>query len=261
MYLTVGEISKTLGISTEAIRYYVQEGLISPVKNEGNSYWEYSSDDLMKLTDILFYRSMNLTMKEIKTILGGLPLEEIGSLVERRKDEMIEEIRASMESLHQLNEWSSEYRKEMNLLGKFSVGPMKSEFRREGCYEEPVHMARYLDDCFDIDKEDWGAVSISFYYNLNDAHQKMERYLSVAGVQKMKISSSGYGIIEEKADNCLITEVHYSDNVMEMIGPMIQYADAQGYELSGEFYGREDTNYFVDGKRTGIYKVYAVLKK
>ncbi|MGF6375877.1 DNA-binding transcriptional MerR regulator [Clostridiales Family XIII bacterium PM5-7] len=76
MYLTVGEISKTLGISTEAIRYYVQEGLISPVKNEGNSYWEYSSDDLMKLTDILFYRSMNLTMKEIKTILGGLPLEE-----------------------------------------------------------------------------------------------------------------------------------------------------------------------------------------
>lgn len=54
MYLNVGEISKALGISAETIRYYVKEGIISPRQNTENGYWEYSSDDLMRLTDVLF---------------------------------------------------------------------------------------------------------------------------------------------------------------------------------------------------------------
>ncbi len=40
MYLTVGEISKALGISMEAIRYYVKEGIITPRRNQENQYWE-----------------------------------------------------------------------------------------------------------------------------------------------------------------------------------------------------------------------------
>ncbi len=32
MFLSVGEISKILGVSTETIRHYVQEGVISPQK-------------------------------------------------------------------------------------------------------------------------------------------------------------------------------------------------------------------------------------
>ncbi|MEG2013331.1 MAG: MerR family transcriptional regulator, partial [Anaerovoracaceae bacterium] len=69
MFLTVGEISKALGMSAEAIRYYVKEGLITPTRNAENNYWEYSSDDLMRLTDILFYRSMDLTLRDIKQIM------------------------------------------------------------------------------------------------------------------------------------------------------------------------------------------------
>lgn len=35
MRLTVGEISKVLGLTTENIRYYVREGLIKPEKKQG----------------------------------------------------------------------------------------------------------------------------------------------------------------------------------------------------------------------------------
>ena len=77
MYLSVGEISKILGISTETIRHYVQEGIITPHKNTANNYWEYSSDDFIRLTDVLFYRSMGLSVKEIKTIMGGVPPREL----------------------------------------------------------------------------------------------------------------------------------------------------------------------------------------
>ena len=84
MYLSVGEISKILGISTETIRHYVQEGIITPHKNTANNYWEYSSDDFIRLTDVLFYRSMGLSVKEIKTIMGGAPIEELGDIIKNK---------------------------------------------------------------------------------------------------------------------------------------------------------------------------------
>ena len=74
-------------------------------KNEENNYWEYSSDDLMKLTDVLFYRTMNLTMKEIKLIMGGLHLEDIGAVIDQRKSDMIGEIKELVSSLSDLDLW------------------------------------------------------------------------------------------------------------------------------------------------------------
>lgn len=259
MFLTVGEISKALGISNEAIRYYVKEGIIRPKKNEENNYWEYSSDDLMKLTDVLFYRTMNLTMKEIKQIMGGLPLEEIGAVIDQRKSDMIREIKEKVNALSDLNLWQENYRKELDLIGRFVTGAMPAEFRRYGCFEEPNHMARYLEECFDLDKEDWGGVSISFYYNINDERPKLQRYLSIEGSVKLKASNTYDDIIEERADQCLITEVHYSDEVLEMIQPLIDYSDEHCLRLTGAFYGREDTNYFVGDKRSGLYKIYAPI--
>ena len=260
MKLTVGEISKAIGLSTEAIRYYVNEGIITPVKNEQNNYWEYSSDDLMRLTDILFYRSMDLNMKQISTIMSGLPLDKIGDIIDERKNQLIKEIRDAMDALYSLNDWGERYKDEMSLVGQFQIGAMPAEFRRYGCFEEPNHMAKYLEECFDLDKEDWCAVSISFYYDMNDGTEKLQRYLSIDGTQKIKPSNANEAAIVEEAENCIITEVHYSDNVHDMIDEIIEYAQANDYKLTGEFYGRENTNYYPDGKRSGLYKVYALIK-
>ena len=137
---------------------------------------------------------------------------------------MIGEIKELVSSLSDLDLWQENYRRELNLIGRFTVGAMPAEFRRYGCFEEPNHMARYLEECFDLDKEDWGGVSISFYYNINEVRPKLQRYLSIEGSVKLKVSNTYDNIIEEKADHCLITEVHYSDDVLEMIEPMIDYA-------------------------------------
>lgn len=89
MYLSVGEISKALGISNETIRHYVQEGIIAPHKNPENNYWEYSSEDFIRLSDVLFYRSVGLSIKEIKNIMNDdIPVEEIGSVMKARRTEL-----------------------------------------------------------------------------------------------------------------------------------------------------------------------------
>lgn len=260
MYLTVGEISKVLGISSEMIRFYVREGIITPMKNEENNYWEYSSTDVMVLSDILFYRDLELPLKDIKSILNGLPVEEIGRIIEERKKDAEESIKRYQNVLNKLEEWEEWYRDEMDLIGKYKIGKMPSELRKAGYLDEEDHIAIYLKSGLKIHREDWIYVSLSFYCNIFDEEIKMKRYLSVNKTRETEQSNCGDDVIEESADRCIYTQVHYSDDVLAMINPLIQYARENGYQLTGEIYGRENTNYFIDGKRLGLYRLYAPIK-
>lgn len=93
MRMTVGEISKVLGMTTENIRYYVREGLIKPEKNKDNNYWEYSSEDVLYISDILFYRSMGISIDNIRKIFSGIPLESIGEVIDDTISELIGKIK------------------------------------------------------------------------------------------------------------------------------------------------------------------------
>ena len=105
MRLTVKDIAKALGLSNETIRYYVDEGLIHPVKNPDNNYWEYSSDDLIRLTDIMFYRSQGLGINEIRHIMNGLDLEDFDEVLEERKSQLIDEMHSLSRRLWSLDDW------------------------------------------------------------------------------------------------------------------------------------------------------------
>lgn len=262
MYLTANEISKTLNITTEAIRHYVREGLVTPHRNSSNGYWEYSSEDLLRLTDILFYRSMSLTIPEIKAIMvDELPLESIQQLIEQRKSEMIAEIREKMDALGELQRWSEMHAEEMRGLGAFRTGPMPPSYRRRNCYDSSRHIAEYLRGSFDFERGNWMDLSLSFFYDLNDPQPHMERYLSFCGSARLKPSNMHGDIIVEQEPLCLITEAHYSDEPMEMLQPMLDYAAGHGICLSGKFYGQENTNYFSGGQRRAIYCIYAAIQQ
>lgn len=260
MYLTVGEIAKALGISTEMIRFYVRQGILKPWKNEENNYWEYSSDDFMRLSDILFYRDLDLPLKDIKSIFDGLELEKIGSLIAERKRDAEQQIKRYQEILGKLQEWEEGFREEYELIGKYHIGSMPPELRKEGYYDEEDHIARYLKSGIKINRQDWIYVSLSFYCNINDRELKLRRYLSVNKTQDTAESNRSRDVIEESVKRCIYTQVLYSDDVKEMIGPLLEYARKEGYELTGEIYGRENTNYFIDGKRLGMYRLYAPIK-
>ncbi|MGN1334822.1 MAG: MerR family transcriptional regulator [Anaerovoracaceae bacterium] len=261
IYLSVGEVSKTLGISTEYIRHYVQEGIISPHKNRENNYWEYSSEDFVRLSDVLFYRSMGLSIKEIKMIMDGVPVENIGDIIKRRRDELIGDIKKVVEMLQHLDLWEECYQNELASLGVFRIGPMPTEYRREQYITETQHMAYCLRQCFDLDKEDWESLSISFYYNIGQPEKGLQKYFSFNENTRLKLCNAKIGSVEERADKCLITEVRFSEDVDSMINPMLDYAKEHDIALTGEFYGREETNYYCEGKRMGLYKIYAPILK
>lgn len=257
---TIGEVAKALGISQERIRHYVNEGLIQPERQKDNNYLYYSSEDVLLITDVLFYRSMGLTIKQIKTIMKGLPLREIGGIISQRKRELILEVKELLDQLNTLQLWDDKYNEELNSVGKFVVGKMPPEYKYPGFVGERDHIVECLKEGFSLEKSDWGSFSLSFYINTNKEEETVRRYIAIDDRVKVNPGMKDIYSEEYSAPQSISTVVEDNDDIMRLIEPLKEYAENNNYKLTGEFYGRENTNYFVDNRRYALYRVYAVIE-
>lgn len=91
--MRIGEAAKELGLSVSNIRFYEKKGLLSPVREQENQYRDYTSEDILRLKQIMLYRKMDL------------PIETIHDLLENKADfpevlrEQEEKLRMQMETL------------------------------------------------------------------------------------------------------------------------------------------------------------------
>lgn len=65
---TLKEVSKILNIPKSTLRYWEKEGLIRSERNLKNEYREYTTEELMIIGDIAFYRSLHLPIKSLKNL-------------------------------------------------------------------------------------------------------------------------------------------------------------------------------------------------
>ena len=63
------EVAKLTGITIRTLHYYDEIGLLEPTKADKTKYRLYSENDLEKLQQILFYREVGFSLKEIKALL------------------------------------------------------------------------------------------------------------------------------------------------------------------------------------------------
>ena len=68
--MTIKEIEERSGLQRANIRFYEQEGLISP-RRQSNGYREYSEEDLRQLQRILLLRTLGLSLDEIRALQKG----------------------------------------------------------------------------------------------------------------------------------------------------------------------------------------------
>ena len=65
---TIKEVSELFHVPKSTLRYWESEGLIGSNRNDHNEYREYTTEDLIVIADILFYRSLNIPVKDLKNI-------------------------------------------------------------------------------------------------------------------------------------------------------------------------------------------------
>lgn len=69
--MKINEVEKLIGITKKNIRFYEEQGLLSPSRNRENGYRDYSDNDIRKLEQIKFLRKLGLPIEEIRSMQSG----------------------------------------------------------------------------------------------------------------------------------------------------------------------------------------------
>jgi len=64
----VGEVEHIVGLSKKSIRFYEQNGLLTPKRNDTNDYRIYTKEDIEKLKKIKFLRDLGVPIRELRLL-------------------------------------------------------------------------------------------------------------------------------------------------------------------------------------------------
>jgi len=66
--MNIKELTETVGLSRDTIRFYEREGLISPPSRRANGYRDYDDKTVDQLNMITMAKELGFTLKEIKEL-------------------------------------------------------------------------------------------------------------------------------------------------------------------------------------------------
>ena len=67
----INEVCHVVGLTKKSIRFYEENGLLSPKRNNDNDYRIYSEEEIIKLKKIKFLRELNVSIRELKMLDAG----------------------------------------------------------------------------------------------------------------------------------------------------------------------------------------------
>ncbi len=92
MSYKIGDVSKLLDMSPEAIRFYESENIIKPSRTEESRYRVYETWDIFYLLESLKFRSYDFSIKDIAKILYAEDLDFFLNKLDKKKSRIQEEI-------------------------------------------------------------------------------------------------------------------------------------------------------------------------
>lgn len=85
MKLHIREFAKLTGVSVRTLHYYDEIGLLKPsFVDEQNGYRYYDENTLCRMQEILFYRELQFSLKEIRMILSSPDYDKQNALKEQK---------------------------------------------------------------------------------------------------------------------------------------------------------------------------------
>jgi DNA-binding transcriptional MerR regulator len=80
----IKEIADLAGVTTRTLRYYGEIGLLSPAEIGDNGYRYYDQDSLLRLQQILFFRELDVPLKDIQLIISRPDFDLLRALQRHR---------------------------------------------------------------------------------------------------------------------------------------------------------------------------------
>jgi DNA-binding transcriptional MerR regulator len=115
MRLSISEMAKLSGVSVRTLRYYDQIGLLCPEISENSGYRWYGKTDVERMQQILFYRELEFSLKEIAAILSDPQYDKQEAL--RRQRHLLQLKRMRLDRLLKLLEANLKGERTMEFAG------------------------------------------------------------------------------------------------------------------------------------------------
>mgnify|MGYP000811747784 FL=1 len=84
----IGEISHFFDIPASTLRYWEEMQVLSPNKGETSHYREYAVEDLMTISDVIFYKNLGFQLKQIREMKSNTPKQQ-ANLFEQKLSELL----------------------------------------------------------------------------------------------------------------------------------------------------------------------------
>ena len=120
----IGEIARFFDMPASTFRYWEDKGILHPRKKIENQYREYAIEDLMTISDVIFYKNLGLELKEIRGMDAATP-EQHGKLFSEKLVELehqqellarrMEKLRYHMKALKTLEELKTQIYQESDI--------------------------------------------------------------------------------------------------------------------------------------------------
>jgi MerR family transcriptional regulator, thiopeptide resistance regulator len=85
MDYTVKKLSELSGVTIRTLHFYEEEGLLKPAYYGSNGYRYYAEKELLQLQQILFFKELGFTIKQIKNVLGRSDFDQLSALYSHKK--------------------------------------------------------------------------------------------------------------------------------------------------------------------------------
>lgn len=104
-YYTVGEAADVFGISKKTLRFYHESGLLKPDKICEKNYRYYTLHTLLQLVVIKYYKSMGMSLSEIREATLHNSLDQMIELFKQKKTALEEERQLWLIQHTSLSDW------------------------------------------------------------------------------------------------------------------------------------------------------------
>lgn len=85
MAYTVKKLSELSGATVRSLHFYEEIGLLKPAYYGSNGYRYYEEKELLQLQQILFFKELGFTLKQIQKVLGKDDFDQLSALYSHKK--------------------------------------------------------------------------------------------------------------------------------------------------------------------------------
>lgn len=104
-YYSICQVSKLFKITPQTLRFYESQGLLHP-KKASNGYRQYTMENIREIQDILYYRSVDMSLEEIRTIFFHTDLSAWEHIINKKIKEEQEKILLHKSYLNRLEHFA-----------------------------------------------------------------------------------------------------------------------------------------------------------